>query len=464
MFSSGDDDDGAGREPGSDAAAGDVVDDDDLWEPGYVPLDTGPDSIDRVLEVVGGMSAFAADRAVAIDQVRREALADGSPYGGAGAGIALRSVRLELAAAMRITERAVEALMTQAEALVHRYPTVLDSLAGSRITERHADVLIELVDGVEPELRDPVVPAALALAEAEPVGTFRRSLTRLIDSIRAVTLEERHREALSRRRVAVEPADDGMAWLHAYLPAVEAHAIHGRLTAIAKTVRAHHNRGADPAEGVPAPDPRTLDQVRTDVFGDLLIDGDTDRHPEAARGIQAAVAVTVPALHLLDGSGEPAVVEGVGPIPLERARELCGGASGWMRILTHPETGIVLSVGRDQYRVPASLRRLVQWRSDRCMGPGCGIPASRTQIDHNVAWQDGGETALHNLCPFCAGHHTIKHHGGWTVTQPPDGGGEIHWVSPTGRHYVVRPARRVPTFTTDPPGRPDPVGHRDPPF
>jgi hypothetical protein len=54
------------------------------------------------------------------------------------------------------------------------------------------------------------------------------------------------------------------------------------------------------------------------------------------------------------------VVEGIGPIPLPVARELAGGAAGWTRVLTHPETGMVLSVGRDQYRPPAALARLVK--------------------------------------------------------------------------------------------------------
>jgi HNH endonuclease. len=163
--------------------------------------------------------------------------------------------------------------------------------------------------------------------------------------------------------------------------------------------------------------------------------------------------VTVPALALLDQPHAaddnartvgPAVVEGLGPIPLQRARELCGGAKGWMRVLTHPETGMVLSVGRDQYRPPASLQRLVKWRADRCMAPGCGIPASRCQIDHSLAWEHGGATALTNLGPLCTGHHTVKHHGGWTLRQYDDG--TIEWISPSGRHYVVTPERRVPVF------------------
>jgi hypothetical protein len=130
----------------------------------------------------------------------------------------------------------------------------------------------------------------------------------------------------------------------------------------------------------------------------------------------------------------------------------------WMRVLTHPETGAVLSVGRTQYSPPASLRRLAKWRADRCMGPGCGMPAARCEIDHTIAWEHGGDTALENLAPLCKGHHTVKHHGGWHLKQIPDSGGAVEWTSPVGRRYVVRPERRVPVFTvsSDAPSTPPP--------
>lgn len=354
-----------------------------------------------------------------------------------------RSVRLELAAGLRITEHAAGTLLGNAEALVHRYPAVLEALGRAGITERHTEILIDLLDTAEPDLRDRLLPRALDLAEELAVGAFRRALRRLVERERAVTLPERHETALAERRVVVEPAHDGMSWIHSLIPSVEAHAIHQRLTAQGKAICKHPD------------ETRTLDQVRADIFGDLLIDGDTTTLAPEARGIRAVVAVTVPALALLDPDhayegAEPPVVEGVGPIPLAQARELCGGADGWMRILTHPETGIVLSVGRTQYRPPPALRRLVRWRADRCMAPGCGIPATRCEIDHTIAAQHGGHTSLTNLAPLCTGHHTIKHHGGWTVEQISGSGGALLWISPTGRRYLVPPERRVPVFHASP--------------
>ncbi|MFJ6652267.1 DUF222 domain-containing protein [Microbacterium sp. NPDC091313] len=314
-------------------------------------------------------------------------------------------------------------------------------------TERHIDLLVELLDTVDDELRDAIMPAAVELATSCAVGEFRRRLTALVDTVRAASLERRHREALLRRRVVLEPADDGMAWLLVHLPAVEGEAILNRLDATARVLR-------DAAE-----ESRSLDQLRADIACDLLVDGQVGAYPDNARGIRATVSVTVPVLTLLDEdpAAAPAIVEGVGPIPLSRARELCGGSSGWMRVLTHPETGVVLSVGRDRYRPPAELRRLVRWRSERCQAPGCGMPAHRCEIDHQTPWAGGGRTELANLAPLCSGHHTIRHHGGWCVRQLDDG--VLEWTSPLGRVYRVEPTRRVPVFSPsagggDPPGGP----------
>ncbi|KQZ83263.1 HNH endonuclease [Microbacterium sp. Root166] len=418
-------------------ADGDAVSGESEWGWHDAPV---PDDVDRVTEVADMMAVFAAQRVLRVEALRRNALDDAARYGGAIESVVDRSVRLELAAALRVTEHAAGDLIGFAEALVHRYPAALDSLGRAGMTERHAEILVDLLDSAEPEVRKRLVPRAVELAEELPVGSFRRALRRLVELEQSATMAERHEAALQGRRVVVEPAGDGMAWIHALGPEVEAHAIYNRLTAKAKAICAHPD------------ETRTLDQVRADIFGDLLIDGDTAHLAPEARGIRATVTVTVPVLTLLDPEASdstdagPAVVEGLGPIPLAKARELAGDADGWTRILTHPETGIVLSVGRDQYRPPPALRRLARWRADRCMAPGCGIPAARCEIDHTIAWEHGGPTALENLAPLCKGHHTIEHHGGWRVEQVPDSGGALHWTSPSGRHYTVQPERRVPVF------------------
>ena len=408
------------------------------WEP------PGMDAVDLVVEAAGLVSVFTAQQYQRVDAMRRESRADAARHGYELSEVIERSIRLELAAALAVTEAAAGAMIAEADALINRFPGALDSLAHARITPRHASVLVEVMAAVEAEFHGELVPDAVALAEAHPVGTFRRLLRALVETVRASTLPERHERAVESRRAMVLPGSDGMADMLLRMPAVESHAIFERATRIAKTILK--------IEG----EQRTLDQARLDVLTDLLIDGDTTHLPAEARGIRATVAVTVPALALLghEGAGV-ATVDGVGPIPINAARELCGGAGGWMRVLTHPETGIVLSVGRTQYEPPAALRRLVKWRAGRCMAPGCNVPAARCEVDHTVAWDDGGHTGADNLCPLCKGHHTVKHHGRWRVQQIEGSGGALLWTSPTGRRYRVDPERKVPAFRpTDDESRP----------
>src|SRR3546814_3796761 len=93
----------------------------------------------------------------------------------------------------------------------------------------------------------------------------------LIETVRSATLTERHEAALTRRRVVVEAADDGMAWLHAFVPAVEASASLDRATGMEKVLT--------DVDG----ETRTLDQLRADVFCDLVTEGETGSHPRAAQ-------------------------------------------------------------------------------------------------------------------------------------------------------------------------------------
>lgn len=408
-------------------------------------ISSQPDALSEVLAVSEDFDVIQAVRYGAIDRMREEFFATFPGVSGSAHEMARRSLRLELAAALRITEYAAEVLIDTAEGLVQKYPAAWEALGQGRIGDQHARLIVSKLAPLPTDIQDALASDALALAEAFPVGVFRRKLDALIETVLQSTMVERRAEAVTRRRVDMTRQPDGMATLELHAPEVEVSAIYGRITATAKAIKDH--QATDPERA----DTRTLDQIRADVTCDLLIDGDTALHPDTARGIRATVAVTVPVLSLLAdtglrGTADAPTVEGIGPIPLAQAKELCGGAAEWMRVLTHPETGIVLSVGRTQYRPPASLRRLVKWRAERCMAPGCSIPASRCEIDHTIAWADGGTTELQNLTPLCKGHHTIKHHGNWVVKQIPDSGGVIEWTSPTGRRYLVEPERRTPVF------------------
>ena len=117
------------------------------------------------------------------------------------------------------------------------------------------------------------------------------------------------------------------------------------------------------------------------------------------------LSVTVPALVLLGLSEDPGSLDGYGPIDANTARLLASGAPSMIRLLTHPETGAILSVGRDRYRVPADLRNFLRIRDETCRFPGCSRQAELCDIDHTLQWQHQHPTAHYNLAHLCPKHH-----------------------------------------------------------
>ncbi|MFD6178417.1 MULTISPECIES: HNH endonuclease signature motif containing protein, partial [unclassified Isoptericola] len=193
-----------------------------------------------------------------------------------------------------------------------------------------------------------------------------------------------------------------------------------------------------------------------------------------ARSIRPQVTVTVPVLTLLGITDAPATMNGHIPIDPDTAQQLTALAPSLRRILTHPETGTVLSAGRDTYTTPADLKNLIRHRDTTCRFPGCTHPAVGSDLDHTVPWAAGGTTNANNLAALCRRHHVLKHQTTWQVRQtdptkpvdertrpePTDWGGTLEWTSPTGRRHTTHPE---PLDTTR--HRSLPHGHQlEPPF
>ncbi len=73
------------------------------------------------------------------------------------------------------------------------------------------------------------------------------------------------------------------------------------------------------------------------------------------------------------------------------------------RLITDPQTGRSLDLGRSRYEVSEPLRRWIVARDRTCRFPGCSRRASACQIDHVVAWTDEGGTDAANLHALCTG-------------------------------------------------------------
>ncbi|POH68914.1 hypothetical protein C3B61_03140 [Cryobacterium zongtaii] len=203
-------------------------------------------------------------------------------------------------------------------------------------------------------------------------------------------------------------------------------------------------RAQDTAEDSPT---RTLDQLRADITAALLLDGITPDGMGA--GIRGTVMITVPVLTLLGLDEEPATLEGYGPISPEVAREIAGHAPSFTRLLTHPETGVVLSLGKTQHKNTKAMKKYLRVRDETCRFPGCSRPAVTSDVDHTHPWAGGGNTDCDNLAHLCEPHHRLKHLSQWRVTQEP--GGILHWTSPGKRSYRTDPANPIGPPRPQPP-------------
>jgi hypothetical protein len=252
------------------------------------------------------------------------------------------------------------------------------------------------------------------------------------------SIPERHEAARQLRGVGIEDGADGVSTLFYSDRSVHVHAAYNRLTAAARGING-------------LLETRSLNARRADIFAHVMLaeidgetpgvvpdEGDDERFVRWFRGIRAQVIVSVPALTLLcrsdlGESDQPAILDGVVPIDAVTARRLAAGAKSFVCILTHPESGVTLSVGRRRYKVPKDLRTYLQIRDLTCRFPGCIQPAQLSDIDHTLDWQFGGETRASNLACLCPGPHTLKGETAWTVTQADDNSGIRPWTDPSGR-------------------------------
>jgi hypothetical protein len=169
---------------------------------------------------------------------------------------------------------------------------------------------------------------------------------------------------------------------------------------------------------------------------------------------------------LVGANDQPAELTGYGPIPADLAREIA--ADGVLRrLITDPVLGTVLDYGRTTYHPPVGLADHVRVRDQHCRFPLCRRRAADAELDHVVAWADGGETSAANLQALCVHHHKLKTHAGWRVEAHPDG--RLTWITPTGHRHATSPhdygseslgaAASVAAPLTDPPASAD---ERDP--
>ena len=353
----------------------------------------------------------------------------------------------EMACALRIPYGTASGLIHQSSTLVENRPLTLDALRNGEISLRHAGRLLDQLQTVPKPAQAGLEAALLPHAKRLTAAQFDGKARKIREHFHPDSITTRRTKCLADRNVKFFPDNDGMATLW--------------LRAASDDVTAVYNRITDTAISLQGPDePRTLSQLRADVAIDLLASGVTNTGLGA--GIGATVNVTVPVLTLMGKSDEPAELEGYGPIDPETARKLAGTATNFLRILTHPHTGIVLDVSSTPFRVPAALKKYLRLRDGTCRFPGCDRSARHSDLDHTIDKQFGGPTRATNLHFLDPAHHNLKHFSDWKAVADPDG--TLNWTSPAGKHYATDPATRISPHLqqTAPPAAPAAATANDP--
>ena len=263
----------------------------------------------------------------------------------------------------------------------------------------------------------------LDYAVTHTTGQVGAKLRRLIVRLDPDAARKRYDDALEDRRVGTELNDDGTGNIYALnLPIDKAATARARIEAFARAARM-------------AGDTRTMDQVRADVFLDVLLGGYDGR--SAPANTSSVVQITIPIDTLTKASEAPGELAGWGPVVADVARQFVRDrASGeWRWAVLDPATGRVLGADVTRRRPTAQQRRIVEANSPHCAFVGCRMPAVHSDIDHVVRHHDGGPTVEDNLNPVCRHDHRLKDEGGWKVDQLRPG--VLEWTSPLGHTYVV---------------------------
>jgi hypothetical protein len=411
---------------------------------------------------------------------------DAAAASGSGSGRLKRAkpgefVTDELALMLREQPYTVRCLLARSRRLRADLPTVWEAF-------RHGDLDLEHVRVIDRVARRVTESRTLAAIDEQAVDAAQtRSpkqltvwLLRLMVLFEPLAFDERHRRALTERRVTVVQGVDGMGYVTGEVSAADAAAIDGLLAATARSL------GAD--------DPRTEQQRRSDLFADLLLgrlafdqadlenddesdwlevenidpetgellgtqlqcvegDGEPVGQPVDAasrmlpgriprlvrRPRKQRIGVVVPLASLLGAYDVPGeLADRSGFVPGDVLRHQIAEALNsdnneevlFTRLLT--DNGGRLLDTTELGRYPsARLAQAIKIRAGTCQFPTCTVPAERCDLDHHEPVPRGA-TSASNLDPFCRRHHRGKTFAWHAALRDQDG---VDWTLPTAERY-----------------------------
>ena len=333
--------------------------------------------------------------------------------------LAAEAAAAEIRVALRLTRRAADSDLGLALDLAQRLPRVWQALATGEIDLRRVRVIVAGTAHLSEETARLIVEQVMERAARMTTGQLHALLRRLCLETDPEAAAKRFEEAVADRRIISEPTVEGTANLLGFdLSPPRVAAAMRRIADLARSLKT-----ADEA--------RTLDQLRADVFLDLL----EGHHQQWGTG-RGTVHIGVDLETLTRLADHPGELAGYGPVIADLARQVAEQQQGaeWRWTVTDPD-GQVISNGVTRRRPDTGQRRHVESRNQTCIFPGCRMPATDCDLDHRTPWAEGGATTIENLAPLCRHDHQIRHHAGWTHQPLPNG--DHQWTSRLGHTYTT---------------------------
>ena len=230
-------------------------------------------------------------------------------------------------------------------------------------------------------------------------------------------------DALKRRFFTIGREQDGLAKVSGLLPVEHAVTIRTVLEAYVNP-RAKVTFAPSQEMDVPV-DRRTPGQRRADVLRDVFAHHARTAESPDLGGDHPTVWVSTTTSELEHGVGDTlfaGAAESVGIGAAQRTAD-----TGGVQEVVLTDEGAFLKLGRTRRGFTRQQRRVLVARDgDRCVIPGCRMPARLCEVHHITPWNHGGVTNVENAVHLCWWHHHEIDTGPWRL-RTVNGRPEIRW-------------------------------------
>jgi hypothetical protein len=391
----------------------------------------------------------------------------------------------EVAAALVLTGAAAGRLVTDAARLA-ALPEVHAALRAGRIDWRRCVVFGDELAGLGPHDAARIAARVLPGAGRMTTRQIRRALRRAVADLDPEAAARRKADAAADADVITWTEHSGNAALAGReLPAAEVVAADRRIAAMARWLHGHGAAGSLGQLRTAVFTSLLLGRPVTSLLPDTpagaaAAAATSPGSPLAAApggpAITGTVHLTMPVTAWAGISDQSGEIAGHGPADAQTCRDLArqltgSAATRWCLTLTGPAGQAVahacarrgpgpapegrpalrwaaalaartsvLAAGtcrhqrqENRYQPSSLLTHLIRTRQRHCSFPGCGRPAIRCDLDHTIAYDNGGTTCECNLAPLCRRHHGAKQAPHWHLIQ--DQPGHMTWQTPSGHTY-----------------------------